>query len=104
MKDHSSGGRLFPFRLFVLVGLAVVYPRLSAYFSCPGPTRSIAGNFFPLEAQKWSESYPQIVMRSAVEVHFITDIKPQTDRPDPSLDASSGVKNGVHALRTKVIH
>jgi hypothetical protein len=56
-----------------------------------------------LEAQKWSESNPQIVVPAVVKVHFVPHIKPQTNWPDPSLDSSSGIKNGVHVLCTQVI-
>jgi hypothetical protein len=45
---------------------------------------------FCLEAQKPSESCPQIVAYTLVEVHFIAHIKPQTNWPDPSLDSSPG--------------
>ena len=50
--------------------------------------RGRLGQICSLEAQKWSESYPQIVVRAVDKVHFVAHIKPQTNWPDPSLDCS----------------
>jgi hypothetical protein len=78
---------IFPFLVFVLAGLSAVYPRFSVFFDSAAWCRS-QSNFY-LEAQKWSESYPQIVVRAVVKVHFIATssrrptgpIRPRTPPP-----------------------
>ena len=89
--------------MFLVICLTPVYPRFSVFFQVRA-RRGRRGAICYLEAEKWSESYPQIVVRPVVKVHFIAHIEPQANWPDPSLEASSGVKSGVHILSAEVIH
>jgi hypothetical protein len=57
---------IVPFSLFVLAELSAVYPRFSVFFDIGHAAwRPSQGNFYL--AQKWSESYPQIVALAVVK-------------------------------------
>ena len=54
-----------------------------------------------LEAEVWSERDSQVVLRTAREINFITNLSAHTDGPPKGLDADSGINReargaGIH--------